>query len=97
MEVDGKMFQACRFRDLKLKDFISTCCTASLGNPKKTKHHGLVPHLHVVEEYLKYAASIDVHNHYRRGSCGLEDMWHTKNHTEGKWQESLDSVSPMPT
>ena len=33
MEVDGKTFHACRFRDLKLKEFISTCSTVLPRNP----------------------------------------------------------------
>ena len=77
--VDEVKVQACRFRDLKVKDFVSTCSTAIPGNPRKTNHNGFVSRPKVAEDYLKNSASIDVHNHYRTGSCGLEDIWHTKN------------------
>ena len=66
-----------------LKDFLSTCSSSIAGKSRKTKHHGLVPQ-HVAEEYFKYSASIDVHNHYRTQSVGLEDIWHTKNPL--RWQ-----------
>ena len=75
----GANLQACRFQDLKLKDFISTCGTALPGNPRVTKHHGLVERPNVADLYLKYVAAIDIHNHARSGSCALEDVWHTKN------------------
>ena len=32
----------------------------------------------VAEEYWKYTAAIDIHNHYRNGSAGLKDVWLTK-------------------
>ena len=67
-----------------LKDFVSTCSSLIAGKPRKTKHHGLVPQPHVAEEYFKYSASIDVHNHYHTQSVGLEDIWHTKN--PHRWQ-----------
>ena len=70
--------QAVRFVDLQTKDFILTCSTAIPGLPRKTKCHGLVQHPQVAEQYLKHAAAIDVHNHFRSGSCALEDVWHTK-------------------
>ena len=38
-EKDVKL-QAYRFRDLKIKDFISTYSTVLPGEPRKTKHHG---------------------------------------------------------
>lgn len=77
--IDGVEYQACRFLDLKMKDSISTYSTAIPGRPRQTRHHGLVPRPQVAEQYLKNSASIDVHNHYRTGSCGFEDIWHTKN------------------
>ena len=43
------------------------------------KHHGNVTQPKVAEEYLKYTAAIDIHNHYCNGSVGLEDIWQTKN------------------
>jgi hypothetical protein len=78
-EQDGIKLQACRFQDLKIKDFVSTCGTALPGNPRVTKHHGLIARPKVAEMYLKYCAAIDIHNHARSGSCALEDVWHTKN------------------
>ena len=33
----------------------------------------------VAYEYLSSSASIDIHNHFRTGSSGLEDAWQTKN------------------
>ena len=71
---DSIKLQACRFKDLKVKDFVSTCSTALPGNPRKTKHHGNVPRPKVAEEYLQYSAAIDIHNHYRCGSAALEDV-----------------------
>ena len=49
------------------------------SEPRKTKHHGEMARPIVAEEYLKHAASIDIHNHLRTGSQGLEDVWRTKN------------------
>ena len=66
--------EACHFLDLQLKDFISTCSMAVPGHPRKTKH-SLVPCAQVAETYLKYAASIHIHNHVRTGSSALEDIW----------------------
>ena len=71
---DGVELMACSFQDLKLKQFISTCSTTIPGKPRKTKHYGDVPRPQVAELYLTYAASIDVHNHVRTGSLGLEDV-----------------------
>ena len=75
---DAKL-QACRFKDLKTKYFISTCSSIVPENPHWTKHSGVTPHPKVTEKFLKYAASIDFHNHYRCGSAGLEDVWCTHN------------------
>ena len=58
-----------------IERFISTCSTAVPSHPQKTKHDGLVPHPQVAETYLKYAASIDIHNHVQTGSSALEDVW----------------------
>lgn len=81
---DEIKLQTCWFKDLKVKDFISTCSTSVPGNLRATCHHGLVNHPHVAESYLKYAASMDNYNHYCTGSCGVENNWHTKkNH---HWQ-----------
>ena len=76
-KIEEVELQACSFQDLKLKQFITTCSTSIPGAPRKTKHHGDVPRPKVAETYLKFAASIDVHNHVRTGSLGLEDVFHT--------------------
>ena len=73
-KLDGVDLQACAFQDLKLKQFISTCSTSIGGKPQKTEHHGDVPRPQVAEFYLTHAASIDIHNHVRTGSLGLEDV-----------------------
>ena len=39
---DGVKLQACRFRDLKVRDFFSICSSVIPGLPTKTKHHGKV-------------------------------------------------------
>lgn len=49
---DRIKLQACRFRDLKVKEFPSTCSTAIAGCTRRTKHHGLVSRPTVAEEYL---------------------------------------------
>ena len=94
---DGVKLQACRFRDLKVKDFISTCSSAIPGLPRKTKHHGNVTRPKVAEEYLKYAAAIDIHNHYRNGSVGLEDIWKQKKPKKSNWLVFWDFALLMPT
>ena len=66
------------FQDLKKKQFISTCSTILLGNSRKTKYHGDVSRLKVPELYVAHAASVDIHNHVRTGSMGLEDVILTK-------------------
>ena len=63
---------ACHFRDLKIKDFISACSISIPGNPRSTKHYGLVNQPQVAEQYLQAAAAIDIHNHNLSGSAGLE-------------------------
>ena len=57
---------------------MSTCSTTLPGNPRKTRRGDIIPCPKVAESYLKYAASIDVHNHTRTGSLGLEDAVQTK-------------------
>ena len=54
---------------IKKKHFISACSTSIPGNPRKTKHYG-----EVAEEYLKFASSIDIFNHFRTGALCLNDM-----------------------
>ena len=71
-------YLGCQFPIPEKKEFISTCSTALPGKPHKTKHQGFVQRPQVAEAYLKSPASIDVHNHVRTGSLGLEDVWQTK-------------------
>ena len=54
-ERDGVKLLACCFRDLKIKDFISTCSTSNPGKPRLTKHHQLVNQLQAAEQYLQAA------------------------------------------
>ena len=65
---DGVKLQACRFCYLKVKEFISTCGSVIPGLFRKTKHHGKVAQPKAAGEYLKYAASIDIHSNYHNGS-----------------------------
>ena len=74
---DVKMM-AVLFKDLKEKQFISSCSTDLEGEPRITRHHGNISRPKVAETYLKLAAGIDIHNHVRTGSVGLEDVWRTK-------------------
>ena len=78
-EIDGVDVMATRFLDLQEKLYISSCSTALSGPPRVTKYHGDVPRPMVAFDYLSSSASIDVHNHFRTGSTGLEDAWQTKN------------------
>ena len=75
---EGIKLQAVNFMDLQLKHFISTCSTDFPGEPRKTKHCGLITRPAVAVDYLKSAAAIDIHNHVRTGSVGLEDAIKTK-------------------
>ena len=78
-EIEGVKLMATRFVDLKEKMFIATCSTYLAGPPRETKHHGLVPRPMNAFTYLEGSPSIDIHNHFRTGSSGLEDVWKTKN------------------
>ena len=78
-EIDGVKLMATRFLDLQEKLFISSCSTSLESPPLATKYHGDVPRPMVAYEYLSSSASIDIHNHFRTGSSGLEDAWQTKN------------------
>ena len=91
-ENKGVDLLAVRFRDLKVKQFISTCSTILPDEPRKTKHHGLVPRPQVAENYLKMSAGIDIHNHVRTGSMGLEDAWQTKNYIHRQFAGVLGFV-----
>ena len=77
--MDGVKLLTCHFRDLKIKDFISTISTSIPGKARSTKHHGLVNQPQVAEQYLQAAAAINIHNYNQSGSAALEDVWHTKN------------------
>ena len=75
---DEVKLQAVSFQDIKKKQFISTCSTILPGNSRKTKHLGEVSCPKVAEFYLNHVAAIDIHNHVRTGSMGLEDAIFTK-------------------
>ena len=62
-ETDDGELQACHSLDLQLKDFISTYKIQRQVQVIHKKHHGLVPSPQAAETYLKYAASINIHNH----------------------------------
>ena len=79
---DEIKLQDCWFKDFNVNNFISTCSTSVPENLKITCHHDLVNHPQMAESYLKYAAFIDIHNHYRTGTWGVEVTWHTK---KGLW------------
>ena len=67
---DDVKLEAISFQDIKKKQFISTCSTILPGNPRKTKHVG--------EVSCPKVAAINIHNHVRTGSVGLEDAILTK-------------------
>ena len=75
---DGVKLQVVSFQDIKKKQFISTCSTILPGNPRKTRHLGEVSHPKVAECYLNHVAAIDMDNHVRTGSMGLENTILTK-------------------
>ncbi len=70
---------AVRFIDLQEKMFVSDVSTTVHGPLWVTKHHENVSRPMVASDYLENCAGINIHNHYRTGSCGLEDSWKTKN------------------
>ena len=76
-EINGLQMQAVSFMDLQRKDFISSCSTSLNGPPRITKHCGAVSRPQVAFDYLNGCAAIDIHNHVRTGSVGLEDIWKT--------------------
>ena len=76
--IDGLEVTATRFIDLQEKLFISSTSTDLDGPPRKTKYSGDISRPQIAYDYLSKAASIDIHNHYRTGSVGLEDVWQTK-------------------
>ena len=77
-EVDNVQLMATRFLDLQEKLFISSCSTDLPGPPRHTKYSGDVSRPSNAYNYLTASASIDIHNHFRTGSVGLEDVWNTK-------------------
>ena len=79
-EVEGVPVMAVLFKDLQEKQFISSCNLSIEGEPRVTKHCGEIARPAVAETYLKNCAGIDIHNHFRTGSSGLEDVWQTKNY-----------------
>ena len=75
---DDVKLQALSFQDLKKKQFISTCSTILLGNPRKIKHLGEVSCPKVAEFYMNHVAAIDIHNHAKTGSMEVQDVILTK-------------------
>jgi hypothetical protein len=90
--IEGVPMQAVRYQDLKDKQLISTCSTILPGEPRSTKHHGYVARPQVASEYLKWCAGIDIHNHVRNGSMGLEDVWMTKTYIHRQFAGVLGFV-----
>ena len=76
--INGQQVMATRFKDLQFKDFISTCRTKLRGDPRVKRNGTHVERPDVGSFFLKHADSIDVHNHYRTGGTGLEDVLKTK-------------------
>ena len=54
-EIDGVSLLAVKFKDLKEKQFISTCSSSVAGEPRVTRHSGLISRPQVAVDYLKYA------------------------------------------
>ena len=90
--IDGIPLLAVCFKDLQVKQFISSCSTSLPGEPRMTKHHGPIKRPQVAERYLKHAAGIDIHNHVRTGGMGLEDAWMTKNYINRQFAGVLGFV-----
>ena len=73
---------AVRYQDSKEKLLVSSCAT-TLPGPAKVKissRTGLkkvIPRPKVFHDYCNNAGSIDIYNHVRTGSVGLEDTWKT--------------------
>jgi hypothetical protein len=88
-DADGTTFFACGWSDRTVKTFISTCSTTlaakvpalkpryQLVHGQPTRVYKEVPRPAVAEDYFDAANGIDVHNHYRQGSLGLEMSWRT--------------------
>ena len=66
--IDKVKMMAVFFKDLQVKQFISTYSTSLEGKPRETKHHGKIKCPKVAEQYLQMATGIDIHNHVRTGS-----------------------------
>jgi hypothetical protein len=58
--------------------YIATASTSLEGSPRVTKYHGDIKRPQVASEYCDMSAAVDIHNHYRTGSIGLEDAVRTK-------------------
>ena len=90
--VDGIPLLAVRFKDLQVKQFISTCSTRLPGEPRKTKHSGDVQRPQVAERYVKHSAAVDFQNHLSTAGLGLEDAWMTKNYIHRQFAGVLGFV-----
>ena len=77
-EYNGVKLMAVKIKDLKQRMYIATASTSLEGAPRVTKYHGSIKRPQVAAEYCDMSASVDIHNHYRTGSIGLEDAVRTK-------------------
>ena len=73
---------AVQYRDKKEKQLLSSCSTTLPGEPrikisKRTKETTMIPRPRIFSEYCEAAGAIDIYNHFRTGSAGLEDTWKT--------------------
>ena len=71
---------AVRYTDLKKVDIVTTCSSVTDGNPRTTKHCGEIARPTAAQVYYSNALKIDVHNHFRTGSQGLEDVMNTRSY-----------------
>lgn len=68
---------AIRLKDLRDKNLICSAGTSNAGEPRKTLSGKSVSRPAASVEYAKSSAAIDIYNHIRTGSVGLEDSWQT--------------------
>ena len=68
---------AIRLKDLKDKYLICSAGTTNAGEPRKTLSGKVISRPAAAAEYSQASQAIDVYNHIRTGSVGLEDSWHT--------------------
>ena len=69
---------ALRLNDLKDKYLFGSAGTSNVGVPRKTQSRKLISRpAAAAVEYSSAAQAIDVYNHVRTASLGLEDWWQT--------------------